>query len=192
MATVKKGNITDIVFDDHNANEGTERGQQLIEQSIGSLGLGRSVVVDKNNKLIAGNKTTTGAIDNGVDKVIFVDTTGDELVVVRRTDLDLDDNDDQRARALALADNYTAAENLKWNPSEMSIHFDAVIAMDMPDFKFDLKVDDPGNKKGKHDDLSGNLETLYKIEIEFDDETAQREAYEKLEQMGYVCRILTL
>lgn len=191
MAKVTTGKITQLKFDDHNANLGTEQGQELIDQSIANLGLGRSVVVDKNNKLIAGNKTTTGAIENGVEKVIFVDTTGDELVVVRRNDMDLDDIDDPRARALALADNRTGAVNLAWNPVEMQIHFDAVANLGMEAFVFDLSMD-LNTKEKKHSDLSGNLDKMFKIELEFDDEHSQQEAYETLQNMGYSCRILTL
>lgn len=187
---VTKAKISDLVLDDHNANAGTDEGQQLIEQSISTLGLGRSVVVDKNNKLIAGNKTTTGAKQQGVEKVVIVETTGDELVVVRRTDLDLEDADDHRARALALADNYTAQQNLKWNPGELGLHFDAAMSLDMQEFVFEI----PGSKgkTNKHSDLSGNLEKMFKIELEFDDEQSQQEAYEALQKQGYVCRILTL
>lgn len=191
MAKLTKGHIDELVADDHNANIGTEAGQQLIDQSIGNLGLGRSIVVDKNNKIIAGNKTTNGAKDNGVEKVVFVETDGSELVVVRRNDLNLDDIDDPRARALALADNRTGAVKLAWNPGEMQIHFDAVSNLGMDAFVFDLNLD-VGNKTNKHSDLSGNLEKMFKIELEFDDEQSQQEAYETLQNMGYQCRILTL
>lgn len=190
MAKLKTGTIDQLVADDHNANTGTEAGQQLIGQSISNLGLGRSIVVDKNNKIIAGNKTTNGARENGVEKVVYIDTDGTELVVVRRNDLDLDDIDDPRARALALADNRTGAVNLSWNPAEMEIHFHAVSNLGMDAFVFDLNLDT--GKTNKHSDLSGNLEKMFKIELEFDDEFAQQTAYEDLQKQGYVCRILTL
>lgn len=191
MGKTVKGKIEDIVFDDQNANRGTEAGQALIEQSIANLGLGRSVVVDKNNKLIAGNKTTSGAKYQGVEKVVFVETTGDELVVVRRTDLDLSDDDDHRARALALADNFTAQQNLDWNPEHLGIHFDAAMSLDMQEFVFEIPGA-KGNKTNKHDDLSGKLEKMFKIELEFVDEESQQTAYEELQKLGYECRILTL
>jgi len=191
MGKVTKAKIDDLILDDQNANDGTEAGQQLIEQSIATLGLGRSVVVDKNNRLIAGNKTTTGARGQGIEKVVIVDTTGDELVVVRRTDLDLADDDDHRGRALALADNYTAQQNMKWNPDALQIHFDAAMSLDMQEFVFEVPGD-KGVKTNKHSDLSGDLEKMYKIEIEFKDEDAQHAAYDELQKLGYECRILTL
>jgi hypothetical protein len=45
---------------------------------------------------------------------------------------------------------------------------------------------------GEQKDLSGNIEHLYKIEIEFPDETEQSEAFDALTAAGYQCKILTL
>lgn len=188
---MKFGKIKDLVFDDQNANEGTEEGNALISESIEVLKLGRSVLVDKNNRLIAGNKTTQNAIDQNYEDIIIVETTGEQLVVVKRMDLDLNDETDHRARGLALADNRTAAVNLKWNPENMKIHFDAVKALEMPSMVFDLKISDGGAaKEGK--DHSDNIGKIFKIEIELEDEEQQEQAYNDLKEQGYQCKILTL
>ncbi len=94
--------IGDLVPDPGNLNLGTERVRALLAASLKDLGTGRSVLVDRNDVLIAGNKTAAEALEQGL-KVRVVDTKGDELVVVRRTDLDLSKGG--KARALALADN---------------------------------------------------------------------------------------
>lgn len=196
--TIKHGKIGDLVFDDHNANDGTEAGNALVADSIGNLGLGRSVLVDKNNKLIAGNKTTQQATEQHFDDVLIVETTGEQLVVVRRMDLDLDDPDDPRARALALADNRTSAVNLKWNPENMQIHFYAAMSLSMPDMVFNLEMStdaDGGSKYGtpkETDDLSDKLTKMFKIEIEFADEAEQAAAFDTLTEQGFQCKILTL
>lgn len=62
MATVKKKKISDLHFDNKNINKGSEFGTALLEKSIRETGLGRSVLVDKNNVLIAGNKTVEAEI----------------------------------------------------------------------------------------------------------------------------------
>ena len=48
--------MTTIKPDQHNANKGTERGKELLDQSIKELGAGRSILVDKDGHVIAGNK----------------------------------------------------------------------------------------------------------------------------------------
>lgn len=117
MDNSKKLQITDLVPDDLNANIGTSEGQILIDRSISELGAGRSVLLDKNNRLIAGNKATQAAIDAGIVDVIVVETDGTKLVAVRRKDVDLDS---EKGRKLAIADNATAAANLQWNQSVLS------------------------------------------------------------------------
>ena len=46
--------IDDLIQDDHNFNRGTEQGAQLIERSFRECGAGRSVFIDKDNRLVGG------------------------------------------------------------------------------------------------------------------------------------------
>ena len=101
--------IKDLIPDDMNFNMGTAEGQKMMDRSVGRFGLGRSIVVDKDNRILAGNKTYEAALRAGVERVIVVETQGDELVAVKRTDLDLDTRE---GREMALADNVTANVNL--------------------------------------------------------------------------------
>jgi hypothetical protein len=48
--------IKDLIPDDKNFNKGTEFGNSLIEKSFRKFGAGRSILLDKNNRIIAGNK----------------------------------------------------------------------------------------------------------------------------------------
>jgi hypothetical protein len=105
-------NITELVPDDLNLNTGTAAGEALMEKSLTELGAGRSVLIDRNNRIIAGNKTTEASTAAGIQKVIVVETSGDELVAVKRTDIDLDS---KKGRELALADNATSFVNLAWD-----------------------------------------------------------------------------
>jgi hypothetical protein len=83
-----------------NANKGTERGRYMVEASLRETGAGRSILLDKDGRIIAGNKTFEAASDIGLP-VRVVETDGTELVAVKRTDLDLDD-DTGTARKLDL------------------------------------------------------------------------------------------
>jgi hypothetical protein len=46
--------IDDLIQDDHNFNKGTDAGAELIGRSFKEHGAGRSVFIDKNNRLVGG------------------------------------------------------------------------------------------------------------------------------------------
>ena len=102
----------DLTPDARNANRGTPRGRELLGDSLRQYGAGRSIVVDRAGRILAGNKTLAQAraLDLPVETV---QTEGERLVVVQRVDLDLDT--DVRARQLALADNRIAELDLDWD-----------------------------------------------------------------------------
>jgi len=105
------GKIADLKPDSKNANLGTQRGRGLLEKSLRQYGAGRSVLVDRDGNLIAGNKTVDVAAEIDLP-VRVVQTDGNELVVVQRTDLDLDSSE---GRGLAIADNRTGETGLEWD-----------------------------------------------------------------------------
>lgn len=117
--------ISDLVPDANNYNKGTEFGSGLIAKSIQKNGLGRSLLLDKNGKVIAGNKTLEGTVAAGFndEDIIVVKTDGTKLVVVQRTDLDLDT---RKGKEMALADNATGKANLAWDYEAMSADFESV------------------------------------------------------------------
>lgn len=107
-----QGNIEQLKFDDKNFNKHTEYGMGLLEKSLRENGAGRSVLVDKDDNIIAGNGIVEAAQKAGIVKTRIVEVTGDELVVVKRTDLELDS---KKGRQMAFADNATAAADLSWD-----------------------------------------------------------------------------
>jgi site-specific DNA-methyltransferase (adenine-specific) len=107
--------IDDLIPDSNNANKGTARGAASIRASIQKNGAGRSILLDRNGKIIAGNKTAREAASAGMEDVIVIKTDGSQLVAVQRTDLDL--TTDKSARELAYADNRTAEIDLAWDPA---------------------------------------------------------------------------
>ena len=113
---VTRGKLHDLIQDDRNLNKGTEHGQQLIEKSLREFGAGRSILLDKNNRIIAGNKTHKNAELAGLDDVIIVETDGTKLVAVKRTDVDLDT---KKGREMALADNATVKVDLQWDTEQL-------------------------------------------------------------------------
>lgn len=109
--------ISDLKFDDKNFNKHTEYGMSLLEKSLKENGAGRSILIDKDNNIIAGNGIIEAAGQAGFEKVKIVETTGDEIIAVKRTDLKLDS---KKGREMALADNATASIDLDWNDDLIS------------------------------------------------------------------------
>lgn len=105
--------LSSLTQDPTNANKGTQRGQEAIRESLSRYGSGRSILIDKNGVIIAGNKTSENAIAAGMEDAIIVPSDGTKLIVVQRTDLDL--TTDKKARELALADNRSAELSLDWD-----------------------------------------------------------------------------
>jgi hypothetical protein len=117
---VTRRKLEDYRPDPHNANQSSPRGQQAIEQSFAQNGAGRSLLADADGTLIAGNQALKGARAAGIDEVIEVETDGRAVVVVKRTDLRLDDEADDRARKLAYADNRAGELSLTWNAEQVA------------------------------------------------------------------------
>ena len=112
--------IEELKFDDKNFNKHTEFGMSLLEKSLHEFGAGRSVLVDKNNNIIAGNGIVEAAAQAGIEDIEFVETTGEKLVVVKRTDVDLNS---EKGRKMAFADNATASADLSWNKDNIGEFF---------------------------------------------------------------------
>jgi len=108
---------TDLIPDVRNANKGTQRGLALLDKSLRELGAGRSILVDKHGRVIAGNKTLQAAVDIGLEDMILVPSDGSRLVAVQRTDLDLET--DANARQLAWADNRVGELDLDWDVTKL-------------------------------------------------------------------------
>jgi hypothetical protein len=117
--------IFDLLPDINNANNGTDAGKLMLDHSMEELGAGRSVLVDKNGRLISGNKTALAAAEAGIEDVLLVPSDGSKLVVVKRSDLDLFDPADTRARRMALADNRVGQVNLSWDQEVLSVLADS-------------------------------------------------------------------
>lgn len=104
----------DLIQDANNYRKHSETNKARIKKSIDEAGLGRSVVIDADGVLVAGN-----GVQQVIDKdtpVRVVETDGTELVVVKRTDLH---TGDPRRKTLALADNATA-DDVEWNYEAIS------------------------------------------------------------------------
>lgn len=137
QAVTEQIKLSDLQPDSHNANKGTERGRALLEKSLHQYGAGRSILLDKNGRIIAGNKTAQTAGEIGIDDVIIVRTKGDKLVAVLREDLDLNDD---AARMLAYADNRVGQVDLEWDAEALLA--DMTAGFELDEFWFEDELED--------------------------------------------------
>ena len=128
--------------DPNNANKGTPEGRVMLGESIKDLGAGRSILVDSNGVVIAGNKTLEAATKAGIEDALVVETDGTRLVVVKRTDLDL--TKDKKAKLMAIADNRVAELDLNWDTEVLeNLSTEVDLSRLFPE-GFDLDVSDVG------------------------------------------------
>ena len=174
--------ISDLKPDDNNFNKGTEFGDSLMEKSLRNYGAGRSILLDKNNRIIAGNKTAQKAGEIGIENVQVIESDGTTLIAVKRTDIDLDSSE---GRELALADNAVSKVNLEWDEDNL-----------IKEFEYDelkewgIHIDD--SEEIENDKSEKTFDDIFEVVCTFESEKEQEQAFNELKKMGYQCRVLTL
>lgn len=173
----------DLQPDRRNANQSTTRGQAAVAESLSRYGAGRSILVDKNGKIIAGNTTES----NWDGEIVVVPSDGSRLVVVQRTDLDLDS--DPAARELAHADN--RSNQLGYNPDVSKIEEDILGGAEL---EWLWRADELEAMKGlvePEGDTVQDFEKVprnssgYEVIVIFPTEEEAREGRKKIQDLGF-------
>jgi hypothetical protein len=105
--------IKDLRPDPKNRRKHTPRNVGMIVDAIHKVGTGRSIVIDENDEVLAGNATIEAAAEAGITRVRVVETDGETLIAVRRRGLTV-----KQKRDLALYDN-RAAELAEWDVEQL-------------------------------------------------------------------------
>jgi DNA modification methylase len=105
--------IKDLVPDPQNRRRHNARNLGMVVDALQSVWAARSIVIDEDNVILAGNGVTEAAAEAGITKLHVVEVDGETLVAVRRRGL----TDDQK-RQLAIYDNRTS-ELAEWNPEQL-------------------------------------------------------------------------
>ena len=95
--------INSLHSDHKNARKRTDQSAKLIQESLERYGAARSIVIDEDNRILAGNGTVESAKAVGIKNVRIIETDGNEVIAVKRTGL----SEDEKV-GLALADNRTS------------------------------------------------------------------------------------
>jgi len=150
-----------------NARKRTERSASLIEQSLSEFGAARSIVIDEQGTVLAGNGTIEAAASIGIEQVLVVPIDGNTLVAVQRTDL----TDRQKVR-YAIADN-RASDLSEWDAATL-----ADLQNADPDLHLDSYWTEPeldalmgGLEQGEEEEEDGDTGSQGKLEVKlsFDD-----------------------
>lgn len=96
--------MDEIKLDSRNYRIHGEENKRLIRKSLSECGAGRSIVIDRDNVMIAGEGVYEQAQALGL-KVRIIESDGKELIAIKRTDLS---TEDERRKLLAFADNHTS------------------------------------------------------------------------------------
>lgn len=179
MAKVIETSVEKLIPDNKNFNKGTEYGQHLIEESLRKFGAGRSILLDKNNRIIAGNKTIENAAIVGLDNVIIVETDGNQIVAVKRKDIDLDS---AKGRELALADNATSKANLAWDMDIITEQAER-FAIDPEDWGVSM----PEPETEEPQDTKKELDT--RLIVECGDVSKLSLLFSELQDRGFKCEL---
>jgi len=105
--------VAELKPDPENRRTHNARNVAMIASSLRDVGAARSIVIDEDDRVLAGNGVTEAAEGAGITRVRVVDTDGDEIIAVRRRNLTPD-----QKRALAIYDN-RAAELAEWNAPQL-------------------------------------------------------------------------
>ena len=143
--------MTNIKFDAHNYRTHDEKNLKLIKKSLKELGAGRSIVIDAEGEIIAGNATYKQAQELGLP-IKVIESDGKSLIVVKRTDLK---TQDKKRKKLALADNSTS-DKVQWDFDHIAADFDL---SELPDFGIEALPDMAPVQAVEEDDVPEVSET---------------------------------
>jgi len=130
MASKKeKTHIKDLIPDQTNRRKHNPRNIGMITDSLNAVGAWRSIAIDENDVVHAGNGVIEAAADAGITKLRIVEAEGDEIIAVRRRGLT-----DEQKRLAAMYDNRTS-ELAEWDIEQLKA--DAVDGLDLKPFFFE-------------------------------------------------------
>lgn len=116
--------VTDLKADPENRRRHGERNLGMLEASLRAVGAARSIVIDEDDLILAGNGVRAAAEAAGITKLKIIETDGDEIIAVRRRGLTA-----EQKRALAIFDNRTA-ELAEWNWEQLAKDREAGLALE--------------------------------------------------------------
>ena len=145
----------EIKFDKKNYRKHNDRNKNLISKSLQECGAGRSIVIDNEGEIIAGNGIYEQAKKLKIPTKI-IETDGSELVVVKRTDLN---TDDEKRKQLAIMDNSTS-DSSEFDLDSLQADFDVE---QLQDWGLDVEFESLEEQEIIEDEVPEEVETKCKL-----------------------------
>lgn len=180
--------IEDVSPDAANVRKRTDRNREAIRASLKQLKAGRSIVIDKDNVVRAGNGTVEAARELGFKEIIVVEPKDGQIVAVKRADWTATE-----ATQYAIADN-RSAELAEWDEQALAAQLDTLRG-DLPTTGFTVEELDKMLAKMGDDLMPAESETMptkFEVIIECSNENRQQELFDEFTGRGLECRLLTL
>lgn len=176
--------IKELTLDPKNVRRHTPRNVAMIEESLQQIGAARSIVIDEEGTVLAGNATIEAAGNVGLEKLRVVDATGDEIIAVRRTGLTPEQKlqlslFDNRTGELALWDEEAIAELAKEGVDLSPYFFPEELAALLGG-----EITSDGEAQPELTDLQ------YRIIVDCRSEEEQTDLLARFESEGLTCRAL--
>jgi DNA modification methylase len=137
--------VTQLRPDPQNRRSHPARNLEMLTAALREVGASRSIVIDEESTILAGNGVVEAASRAGLSKVAVVDVDGDTLVAVRRRGLTA-----EQKRALAIYDNRTS-ELAEWNWPQLAADLAEGLPLDTWWTPTELAAQLPGGKPGQTD-----------------------------------------
>lgn len=145
----------EIKFDKRNYRKHSGKNKSLINKSLKECGAGRSIVIDNDGEIIAGNGIYEQAQKLKIPTKI-IETDGSELVVVKRTDLK---TDDEKRKQLAIMDNSTS-DSSEFDLDMLQADFDVE---QLQDWGLDVEFESLEEQEIIEDEVPEEVETKCKF-----------------------------
>jgi DNA modification methylase/ParB-like chromosome segregation protein Spo0J len=148
---IEQVDIADLKLTPRNPRKRTPESASVINKSLKEFGACRSIVIDENRIIRAGNGTITEARELGMEDVLIVEATGDQIVAVQRKGL----TEEQWER-------YTFVDNYASDASTYDIDILREISqeVDLESFCFPGKLEDLFKElEGRTSELAESQET---------------------------------
>ena len=191
--------LSDFQTQKININRHNPRGMGMLDNVIAKDGWISAITVANDGETFAGSARLETAIDRFGDDAepIVIDSDGTRPIIVRR--IDIANADDPRAVRLGIADNRIHDVNADYDAEILASIAEEV---DISDMYFDDElaaiVDADSEQGGAGEEplkvnTSGlSYEPKYAVAVDCETEREQEEIFNRLCEMGYKCKVLTL
>ena len=168
--------ISEITPHENNPRK-NDQAVKAVANSIKEFGWQQPLVITEDGIIIIGHTRFKAAKSLEMDEVPCVIAS---------------DLTDEQIKALRLADN-KVGELAEWDEALLNIELDELLDFDMSDFGFDF--DDEAvkeEKEGNFEESDFDYKEQYGVTVILPNELEQEKCYNKLTEMGYQCKVVTV